>query len=317
MNRDSDIMKAILLKLLFEADSAEGSPSGNDRLSPSTSAPWPQPFATDDALARSHGADPNAVFDPGDHPIVQTHFEALLKRRLSQDIAQQPPLFPWEQSVQEYPDQLRSDLDRASVWLDHLRNLEVPAHFPEAVLAELFGHCQRVANHTSQLGRQLVEAVEALFPDQPQTLVYVAGLVARPSTRSAATDLVASVNYETASPQQQIALTMLAARSIFEALSLVVSPLTPSVVRTWMTARGPLTITVARLNESLLEVRTEIPEPGAMVLTGLTDTLHSQRSTPGSLVLQLAYPQPQTAYTLEVSLGSETTPLRFQVMVEA
>lgn len=317
MNRDSDIMKAILLKLLFEADPAAGSPSGDDRLSFVTPAPWPDSLEPDDVLAQSHGADPNAVFDPGDHPVVYTHFEALVKRRLSQEIAQHPPLFPWEQGLQDYPDQLRSDADIASIWLNHLRTLDIPTDFPEEVLVDLFGQCQRVARHTRQLGRQLVEAVEALFPDQPQTLVYVAGLVARPSTRSAATDLVASVNYETASPQQQIALTMLAARSIFEALSLVVSPLTPSVVRTWMTARGPLTITVARLNESLLEVRTEIPEPGAMVLTGLTDTLHSQRSTPGSLVLQLAYPQPQTAYTLEVSLGSEPTPLRFQVMVEA
>lgn len=314
MNRDSDIMKAILLKLLFEADSAEGSPSGNDRLSHSTSAPWPQP-SVDDALAHSRGADPNAVFDPGDHPVVQTHFEALLKRRLSQDIAQHPPLFPWEQTVQEYPDQLRSD--PATIWLDHLRQLEVPAHFPEAVLAELFGHCQRVANHTSQLGRQLVEAVEALFPDQPQTLAYVAGLVARPSTRSAATDLVGTVDYAAASTQQQMALTMLAARSIFEALSLIVSPLNPSVARTWVTARGPLTVTVARLSESLLEVRAELPEAGAMGLTGLTDTLSSQRSSPGDLVLQLSYPQPQTTYALEISLGSEATPLRFQVVVEA
>ena len=317
MNRDSDIMKAILLKLLFEAEPAEGSRSGDDHLSSFTPAPWPHSLEPDDVLAHSHGADPNAVFDPGDHPVVQTHFEALVKRRLSQDIAQHPPLFPWEQGLQDYPDQLRSETDVASIWLDHLRNLEVPADFPEEVLTELFGHCQRVTRHTLQLGRQLVEAVESLFPDQPQTLAYVAGLVAQPNARSTATEAIGPVDYNTASTQQQIALTMLAARSIFEALCLTVSPLTPSLTRQWITASGPLSVTVSRLSETLLEVRADLPEPGAMALTGLTDILHGDRSTPGEIILQLTHPHPQTTYTLEVSLGEVVTPLRFQVVIEA
>jgi hypothetical protein len=316
MNRDSDIMKAILLKLLFEAESAEGFPLGDDRLSSSTSAPWPDPIASDDVFAYSHGADPNAVFDPGDHPVVQTHFEALLKRRLSQDIAQHPPLFPWEQGLQDYPDQLRSEVGTASIWLDHLRNLEVPADFPEEVLTDLFGHCQRVTRQTLQMGRQLMDAVESFFPDQSQDLAYVAGLVARPNFRGTAAAL-GTVDYASASPQQQMALTMLAARHIFEALSLTVSPLAPSVYRTWMTAAGPLSVAVARLNEAIVEVRTELPKAGAVVLTGLTDTLHSDRSTAGEVILQLTYPQPYTPYTLEVSLGGESTPLRFQLTVEA
>lgn len=317
MNRDSDIMKAILLKLLFEADPAAGSPSGDDRLSFVTPAPWPDSLEPDDVLAQSHGADPNAVFDPGDHPVVYTHFEALVKRRLSQEIAQHPPLFPWEQGLQDYPDQLRSDADIASIWLNHLRTLDIPTDFPEEVLVDLFGQCQRVARHTRQLGRQLVEAVESFFPGQSQTLAYVAGVVAQPNTRSATQAAIESVDYTTASTQQQITLTMLAARSIFEALCLTVSPLMPSITRHWNTPSGPLSVTVARLNETLLEVRADLPEPGSMTLTGLTDILHRDRSTPGELLLQITHPHPQTTYTLEVNLGEAATPLRFQVVVEA
>ncbi|QQE64978.1 hypothetical protein GFS31_16630 [Leptolyngbya sp. BL0902] len=308
-------MKAILLKLLFEAVPAENPPSEEDNLG--FQDPWPHPLTIDDVSAYSHGADPNAVFDPGDHPVVQTQFEALLKRRLSQDIAQHPPLFPWEQALQDYPDHLRSEADLTTLWLDHLRTLEVPANFPEEVLTELFGHCQRVARQTAQLGRQLVEAVEDLFPNQPQTLVYVAGLVARPNARSATTEAISSLDYTTASTQQQIALTMLAARSIFEALSLVVSPLTPSLTRTWTTTDGPLSVTASRLTDTLLEIRAELPAAGAVTLTGLSDTLHADRSSPGDLILQLTHPHPQTPYVLEVSLGQEMSPLRFQIVVEA
>ncbi len=317
MNRDSDIMKAILLKLLFEAVPAENFPSEEEHLTPQSPTPWPQPLAPNDRLAASPGADPNAVFDPGDHPVVQTQFEALLKRRLSQDIALNPPLFPWEQGFQDYPDHLQAEPNLHGLWLDHLRNLDLPVSVPEAVLTELFSHCQRVAQHTQQLGRQLIEAVESLFPDQPQTLAYMAALVARPNARSAAATLVGPVDYGTASTQQQIALTMLAARSIFEALSLTVSPLTPSVSRTWLTASGPLSVTVALLSEAILEVRANLPEPGSMALTGLTDALHSDRFTPGELILHITHSHPETSYTLEVSLGNTTTPLRFQLVVEA
>lgn len=316
MNKDSDVMQAILLKLLFEADREDGPPLGDDRMG-SSPVSGVTPLETESSLADSHGADRKFLCSPGDHPVMKTHFEALLKRRLTQEISQHPPLFPWEQSLQDYPDHVRSESSVAALWVDHLKTLALPMDVPEDVLVELFSYCQRVVSHTVQLGRQLVEAVETLFPDQPQTLAYVAGLVARPSTRSVTTETMGLVDYDTASTQQQIALTMLAAKSIFEALSLTVSPLMPSAVRTWNTAAGPLKVTAACLDDTILEVRADLPEPGTLVLTGITDTLRSERSTPGELILHLTYPQPQTPYTLEVHLGEIATPLRFQIKLDA
>jgi hypothetical protein len=68
MNIDKE--KEMLLKLLLELDAA--TQSGDSQLA-------------------SIGADPTTVvFNPGDLPAVQTHYETLLKRRLKQEIAHRP-----------------------------------------------------------------------------------------------------------------------------------------------------------------------------------------------------------------------------------
>jgi hypothetical protein len=247
---------------------------------------------------------------------VQTHFEALLKRRLEQEIANHPPLFPWEKGLQDYPDVLNPESGFASVWLDHLKNLEVPGDLPEEVLTELLNQCQRVAEQTRQIGRRLVSAVESLFPDQIQTLDYVAGLISRPAYRSAQAQVLERLDYTTASAQQQMALAMIAAQSIFETLSLTVSTTVPADSRTWLTANGSLTVLANYLSDGRLTVRADLPQAGTVALAGGAYTLSAERSTPGDLVLQLESPQVNTPYTLSVSLAEEaTTPLRFQLMV--
>ncbi|HZG41077.1 MAG TPA: hypothetical protein VEZ50_20560 [Nodosilinea sp.] len=243
---------------------------------------------------------------------MQPHFEALLKRRLRQEIAHHPPLFPWEKGLQDYPDALRPRV--ASVWLDHLKNLSVPAGVPEEVLADLLDQCQQVAYDVRQTGLRLVAAVESLFPNQPQTLEYIAGLVARPAYRSAQTQTLAEVDYATASTQQQVALAMLAAQGIFDALSLTVSEAAPRQERTWLTAAGSLTVQATYASPQL-EVRAVLPAGGRLVLSSPTETAGSERSTAGELVLRLAT-QLGAVHRLEVSLEqAQEAPLSFQVMI--
>ena len=146
---------------------------------------------------------------------MQTHFEALLKHRLRQEIEPRPPLFPWEKTIQDYPDTLGQEASTPSLWLEHLQNLDVPVALPDDVLVEIFNQCQQVARQTWQTGRRLIEAVETLFPDQPQILEHIAGLVSRPAYRSSQPQTLDGLHYDTASPQQQVALSMMAAQSIF------------------------------------------------------------------------------------------------------
>jgi hypothetical protein len=248
---------------------------------------------------------------------VQPHFEVLLKRRLRQEIAHRPPLFPWEKALQEYPDSLQP-AGVPSLWLDHLKNLSVPSTMPEEMLAELLNQCQRVAREVQQTGKRLVAAVETLFPDQPQSLEHIAGLVARPAYRSAHTDTLAQIDYAAASPQQQIAVAMLVAQGIFEALAMTVSAAQPSQEKSWLTSAGLLTVqaTYGAVTTPYLEVLALVPDAGSLRLSSPTETLSSERSTPGELVLRLAAPA-DAVHRLEVSLGSDqVAPLSFQISVE-
>lgn len=307
MNRDSDITNEILLRLLFEPPTADLPPSGETVGSASTLSPLIDIYA-----------DLTPIFDPGDISAVQTHFEVLLKRRLTQEIAHRPPLFPWEKGLQDYPDALNHDASSRSIWLDHLQNLELPTGIPEDVLIDLLNQCQRVAQQTLQTGRRLVNAVEALFPDQTQTLEAIAGLVMRPAYRSAQAPVLEAIDYAAASPQQQIALSMMAAQSIFQALSLNVAADQPTVQRDWLTAAGPLTLQASyRLGQApKLEVTVALPAAGSLVLASGTDTLRSERSTPGGLIVQLDSPQAGVPYTLEIQLTAQQGPLKFQITVD-
>jgi hypothetical protein len=337
MNKDSDITRNILLSLLFDPVSDDSSPSGEishpqpsehdgDRYhemadrshtAPDCSGPKSSTVADPEHLTPFEFIDP--VFDSGDVTTVQTHFEALLKRRLRQEIEPRPPLFPWEKARQEYPDAVSQDLQTATVWLDNLQNLDIPSSVPEDILTELFWRCQQVAQQTHQSGRRLIAAVQALFPEQPQTLEYVAGLVSRPAYRSGQAQTLDAIDYDTASPQQQIALSMVAAQNIFEALSLKVSASDPTTEKHWLTADGTLVVKATYLTGDVPQLRVEaqVPQSGTLQLTTHDETVDSRRTGPGELVVYLNHPQIERLYSVDVTLGTEgSCPLQFQVMIE-
>jgi hypothetical protein len=337
MNKDSDITRDILLRLLFDPAQDDSSPSGDishpnrsladdhrhrgtadrSQAEPDLSGPNPSTVTHPEHLTPFDDTDP--VIDSGDVTVVQTHFEALLKRRLRQEIEPRPPLFPWEKALQDYPDAIRQEAQMTALWLDHLQNLEVPSSLPEDVLAELFERCQQVARQTQQTGRRLIEAVEALFPEQPQTLEYIAGLVSRPAYRSGQAQTLNAIDYDQASSEQQVALSMKAAQTIFEALSLRVSASKPTVQKQWLTAAGTLVVTATYWpgDSSQLSINAEIPQAGTLRLTTSHDTVESHRTGPGALVIHLNQPALGEIYYVDVALESERTyPLQFEVLLE-
>jgi hypothetical protein len=305
MNKEIDIGQEILRQLLLEADSADDSQSERRHLA-----------------SLSPGSTNAVTFNPGDLPTVKTHYEALLKRRLKQEIAHRPPLFPWEKGVQDYPDMLNTGSSTGSIWLDHLKNLEIPSDLPEEVLSELLNQCQQIAKHTVQMGRRLVQAVETLFPAQPQSLDYIAGLVVRPAYRSVQSPTLNQVNYGTATPQQQIALSMLAAKSIFEALSLAVSNGQPTANRIWLTKSGVVMVRATYhsrpATQPQLEVQITLPEAGSVQVVDGEAGLRAERSNPGDLVVSINPVQSGSPYSVELSLGAHAgDTLQFQVMIES
>jgi hypothetical protein len=111
--------------------------------------------------------------------------------------------------------------------------------------------CQASIHTVSQKGRQLVQAVESFFPNDPQQLNDMAGMMLLGAARDeegGKTWILGQPpqSYETASPQQQMALTLLAADQIlFDLLSLDVSPHHLQASSHWETEWGTITLPCA------------------------------------------------------------------------
>jgi hypothetical protein len=254
----------------------------------------------------------------GDLPAVQDHFQAVLKRRLQIEISQNPPLFPWESGLEEYPAELAA---APLPWLMQLRSLQLPTTLPEDILVGLLNRCQELMAESLQPGIQLVKAVENLFPDQPQAMNQIAGLVlANATVRSSTTQDVETLRaafpegYEGANPQQQVTLTMLAAKDILDTLTLTVSPNNPTVQREWLTTEGKITLSAQHQAGTPNQVKLEVdmPQAGQLSLPTIGQTVAQTR--PGTLSLSLPDPTRNVAYPLEIHFNDfDAVPLRFSI----
>lgn len=321
MKRDTEIIRDILLWLLTDPKPTGSTASGNalnvslfEEGSATVSGDFWDPFESEAfaIAALSPGLlppGPNPYpLSLGEIPAVQDHFQALIKRRLRLEIERRPPLFPWEHEVQDYPEWVAREA--APLWLEHLRSLTLPT-LPDDVMTALLERCQSLAGQPLKTGVRLVKAVEALFPEQPQTLENVARLVLTPAYRSSRTELP-SLDYEAANTQQQVALAMLAAQEIFNALSLPLSPQAPSAERQWTTSLGVLTLTATyQPNGHRIQVQAVLPQAGYLQLADS----HTERSLPGEVVAVLEAPVSGQVYPLTVGLlETEVEPLRFSLL---
>ena len=244
----------------------------------------------------------------GDMPAVQSHFQTILKRRLQIEIEQTPPLFPWESELQEYP--IDAPAIELPMWLAQLQSLRLPTPLPDDILVTLLERCQGLAQQALQPGLKLVQAVESLFPDQPQAIDQIAGLVlatgtARDSQPQDFQALKAAFpgGYAGANPQQQVTLAMLAARDIFDALTLKVTADAPTMSRHWQTNRGLVTLTATYEPGAIarLHLEADLPAAGHLEIGSLGETV--TQTGPGILNLMVSDPEPERLYSLEVGLG--------------
>jgi hypothetical protein len=264
----------------------------------------------------------------GDRPAVQDRFYHLLKHRLRAEIEHRPPLFPWESEgfdlVTEYSDWVAPDRVPSQLWAAQLQKLSLPA-LPGEVLATLFSQCQSVLQFSLREGEKLVRAVEGLFPGEAPALNQLAEMVLTPSyrdgvlMRSPDAATVPSIQYESASPQQQMALSLLAAKEILEALTLPVSLASPNVERQWQTSKGTLFLSAAyhpQFNQ--IQIQAEFPCAGAIEVRGMQSSSTATCAEAGYLSVALCHPVANQTYALEVQLeGSEESGLSFVVCLMA
>lgn len=264
----------------------------------------------------------------GEESTVQNRFQALLKRRIQQELEQNLPLFPWETTeVLEYAnDPVDEEADSrvpTSVWLPQLEQLRLPVPISADTFAQLLVRCQQLLRTSLRQGERLVAAVEGLFPEHTEELnVWTERLLVWSASRGGETLIEPSEgefpsSYEGATPTQQMLLSLLAAKEIVESLSLHVSASCPSDRRQWLTAQGLLQLEAEIQTEDefpQLRVCCQLPDGGRVQLRGEGAMATGQRSTPGHVTVELADIQANHTYTLEVHLdASGQSPLVFAI----
>ncbi|MBM0742451.1 hypothetical protein JOY44_12630 [Phormidium sp. CLA17] len=280
------------------------------------------------------------LFELGDVPAVQDRFHALLKHRLQSEIQKNPPLFPWESSVQDYEANTAYDSVEASfgsetpatveansapsIWNRQFSALNLPVQVPVLVLSRLLKQCQQVVQSSLREGVQLVEAVESLFPGEGQALNYLAGLVVASPARSGITAATATTganfpqSYEAAAPAQQMVLSLLAAREMIVTLTLGVSASQPTIERQWETNQGMLHLRAtynSNPTDLSVVVRAELPTGGRLTMNGSGLQSMAERRYPGSVGVELCDPKVGQVYMLEACLDGDETPLVFVIRI--
>ena len=261
---------------------------------------------------------------------MQERFESLIKQRLLAEYENNPPLFPWETEVSEYPAEVleleavtnSATAEVSATWGAYVSTLKVPGLLPQAVLTTLFERCQEIARTPVKQGVRLVRAVESLFPQQTDLLEPIANMVLVPAyrsgetTKAAVTQELANVagGYDSALPEQQIALSMLAAQEILGALTLSVSTDHSEDSRRWVVPIGVLELSATYINDQLI-ISAVLPSGGTICLCDGEVEKAVSRQTPGSLSLVLSSVEAHKTHQLKVSLQSENTPLSFAVHV--
>lgn len=331
MNRDpEDIQKqilALLQDLLPIASSVDaeaisralGGTTSDTSTSLEPSSPLP-PRTINNASSGFSGSNrpsqKEALFKLGDVPAVQDRYHALLKNRLQSEIEKNPPLFPWETEQYAY--------ETDWIWSRQLKNIQLPVQVPGDLLAKLLERCQQLAHSSLKEGAKLVQAVEELFPNQPEALNHLAGLVMTSPVRSGATTAPpAGANfpssYETAAHAQKMVLSLLAAREILNTLTLTVSPYRPVAERQWESHFGTVRLKASYDAQSPASIRLQVALPcdGQLSLQEAEFNLVGHRSTAGYLGMELVEPQLGQAYTLKVVLSDQVeSPLTFTVRLQ-
>ncbi|MGB3636065.1 MAG: PatU [Rivularia sp. (in: cyanobacteria)] len=274
------------------------------------------------SISGASESDPTPYpFQLGEIPAVQTRFQAVLKRRLQNQIQDNPPLFPWESQLVDYPDYV----DSPSIpwvpawgWAAQQAKLSLPIPMPEKIFQQLLARCQELLTFPMPLGAKLVGAVESLFPSEPQALNDLAGMVLRSPYRSADTlekSTTVEGNFSDLQPRQQMALSLLAAKQLLENLTLTVDAAQEVVEKQWLTDVGTVTLRVKydRDAEKLI-VQATLPQKGNLKLEGET-TSTVAGSISGIVNLELNSVVPRATYTLAVELQDmDTQPLTFAIV---
>ncbi|MDY7004742.1 MAG: hypothetical protein SWX82_12500 [Cyanobacteriota bacterium] len=264
----------------------------------------------------------------GEVSTVYNRFETVLQRRLKTKIESKPPRFPWENNLvnydAEYPEvEVNNWFFPMNLWVSQMKNikwgrLNIP--LTETVFAQLLQSCQEVSSDELP-GKKLVRAVDSLFPNQSQSLNDLAGLVLVGGTRDG--DLISNhiTAYDSATEQQQMLLSLLAAKEIISSLSLICCLNESVTKREWQSALGWVTIEAEYFipedgSSACLRIKGQLPEAASFQLQGGEVQATAERSDAGTLCVELFDPRPDETYQLIIKFLNWGQSLKFVVRLQ-
>ncbi|MBF2074665.1 MAG: hypothetical protein IGS50_13005 [Synechococcales cyanobacterium C42_A2020_086] len=346
MNNDAEAINHFLAWLLQEPDPASSAPSGDhssQKTGPEESGAVDLQFPYLDPLDSEAGPgmptelmESSAIpfeeissFELGELPAVQDRFHALIKRRLRAEIERNPPLFPWETKLCDYESEVPDVASEpAALWATQLQALNLPIPVPEALLVQLFDQCRQVVQSSVKQGVKLVRVVETLFPNQPQTLNQLAGLVlAAPSRSGSLTHSRPTLpdsaqvpsHYNVATSTQQMALALIAARDLLDLMTLELSPEHPRITRQWLTSTGALTLEAEYdPDRHRVHIQGHFPCAGRLSWQDIPESAvaAAECSDAGELQVERYSLRPNETYLLDVQLNlPEPSVLTFAVQI--
>ena len=334
-NKNEDAFEGQFLNWLLEKPKASASSEEEENLNLPTDLEdinrveyleWDEPDPLDDEEIDFLYPESQAL-KLGEIPTVQDRFQTLLKERLKAEILRNPPLFPWETQAKDYeydyPDGAADEwVPPLHLWSAQLQNLKwgkFPIPLTEKVFAQLLEPCQEIVLSGLREGAKMVQAVEkALFPQQYDTLNDLTRLVLLGSVRCFS-DVEQLPRYEEATPEQQMVLSLLAAREIMGSLTLTCPLNQPPIERQWLTGAGVLTLiaeyqSVERQSRASIRVECQLPAGGSVELKAGEALAAAHRPNSGYLSVELFELQANKTYPLTVRFqNQEHKPLKFAV----
>lgn len=303
-------------------------------------------------------SDVDELFRLGDISVISERSQTILKSRLRTEIEHHPPLFPWETEIMDYePESIdfpeghlvpskfneKSPKNPISFWAHQLPYMNSINGMPQDLLVQLLEKCTQAVKSNLREWAKLVDVVEkTLFPGRYWELNQIANRlsIAQQHRSSLALDssvnqkngeLNGAVSYELATPNQQMLMSLLAAREIMGSLTLELSSTHPRVERQWLTAVGLLTLEISydppmKNVGSVVKVAATLPCGGSVSLSNGQGQTKSERSNSGKLSIELCDAAPHIPetncdlaqnYLLEIRLKNpEQNSLTFRVCIQ-
>ncbi|NJN71565.1 MAG: hypothetical protein HC799_01460 [Limnothrix sp. RL_2_0] len=240
---------------------------------------------------------------------IEARFQSLLKDRLLQEIASHPPRFPWETGSEVYltDGQPEQEPVVTPLWQPQLAAFNIPFKMPEPMLSNLMRSCSEAMQSLEPQGAKLVQAVQELFPVEQLMLHQMAQWVMATPDRSGPAAVLTG-DFQTASDQQQIAMSMIAAKTILEQLTINVSAKAPAKFE-WETAVGAIAIKASHVSNQTSELGHKVhlsvylPQGGQVTWETAQGSASASRLYPGELGLTLVDCQKGGIYPVTITFN--------------